>query len=216
MAGLISLLAGFCGCSSEPRAELLRRPAGKILIVCYSESGNQNTLTAAKWIQEQLGGDLYRIRMVKPYNSGSYREVLKESKLHLDNKVRPEILPFAGNVADYDIIFVGSPVWYGTFAPPLGTFFSTHDLAGKMVIPFCTHGGGGAGHLYEDVAQAAPHSKILPGLTLRGSNVVERTIGRGTRDKASPDEVVRWLNQIIPAMAGQRAREVQGENGHVR
>ena len=200
MTGLATLLGFLCGCSSEPHAELICKPTGKILIVCYSESGNQNTLTAAKWIQEQLGGDLYQITMVKPY-SKSYREVLKESKRHLDNKVFPEILPFAGNVADYDIIFAGSPVWYGTFAPPLGTFFNSHDLSGKTVIPFCTHGGGGAGHLFEDIAKAAPRSKILPGLALKGSNVLERTIGRGTRDKVSPDEVVRWLNQIIPAIA---------------
>lgn len=200
MTGLISLLASLSGCSSEPKAELLRKPAGKILIVCYSESGNRNTLTAAKWIREQVGGDLYQIKMVKPY-SASYRKVLKESKLHLDSGVKPEILPFTGKVADCDTIFVGSPVWYGTFAPPLATFFGKHDLSGKTVIPFCTHGGGGAGHLYEDVAKAAPHSKILPGLTLRGSNVVERTLGLGTGNKASPDEVVRWLNQIIPAAA---------------
>ena len=200
MTGLASLLAGLCGCSSEPRAELLRKPEGKILIVCYSESPNQNTMTAAKWIRQQVGGDICVIKMVTPY-SDSYRKVLKESKHHLDNDIKPEILPLDKNVADYDVIFVGSPVWYGTFAPPLGTFFSKYDLSGKTVIPFCTHGGGGAGHLFEDVAKAAPKSKVLPGLSLKGSNVVERTIGRGTRNKASVNEVVRWLNQIIPAIA---------------
>ncbi len=66
-----------------------------------------------------------------------------------------------------------------------------------MVIPFCTHGGGGAGHLFADVAKAAPNAKVLPGLTLKGSNVVERTLGRGTASKASPDEVVKWLNGIF-------------------
>lgn len=192
-----SLVGLFCGCSNSPQAVLNRKPAGKILIVCYSESANQNTMTAAKWIQQQTGGDLCAVRMAVPY-SDSYRKVLKESKQHLwTTRIKPEILPLGRNVADYDIIFVGSPVWYGTFAPPLGTFFSQNDLSGKTVVPFCTHGGGGAGHLFEDVAAAVPNSKVLPGLTLKGSNVVERTLGRGTAAKASPDEVVNWLNKIF-------------------
>ena len=193
---MASLLGVLCGCSNSQPAALTRKPEGKILIVCYSESANQNTMTAAKWIQQQVGGDLCGIKMVTPY-SDSYRKVLKESKTHLDNNIKPEILPLGKNAADYDIVFVGSPVWYGTFAPPLGTFFSQNDLSGKTVIPFCTHGGGGAGHLFDDVAKAAPKSKVLPGLTLKGSNVVERTIGRGTASKASPDEVVKWLNEIF-------------------
>ncbi len=196
MAAAASLLGVLCGCSHSSQVTLTRKPEGKILIVCYSESANKNTLTAAKWIRQQVGGDLCVIKMVTPY-SDSYRKVLKESKHHMDNNIKPEIMPLDRIVADYDIVFVGSPVWYGTFAPPLGTFFSQNDLAGKTVIPFCTHGGGGAGHLFDDVAKAAPKSKILPGLALKGSNVVERTIGRGTASKASPDEVVKWLNEIF-------------------
>lgn len=196
MTVMASLLGFFCGCSNSSPATLNRKPEGRILIVCYSESANQNTMTAATWIQEQVGGDLCSVKMVAPY-SESYRDVLKEAKNHLDNGIKPEILPLDKNVGDYDIVFVGSPVWYGTFAPPLGTFFSTNDLSGKTVIPFCTHGGDGAGHLFEDVAKAAPESKILPGLALKGSNVVERTLGRGTASKASPDEVIEWLNEIL-------------------
>ncbi len=196
MTLMASLLGFFCGCSNSSPVTLNRKPEGRILIVCYSESANQNTMTAATWIQEQVGGDLCSIKMAAPY-SDSYRDVLKEAKNHLDNGIKPEILPLDKNVGDYDIVFVGSPVWYGTFAPPLGTFFSQNDLSGKMVIPFCTHGGGGAGHLFEDVAKAVPKSKVLPGLTLKGSNVVERTIGRGTASKASPDEVIEWLNEIL-------------------
>ena len=196
MTVMASLLGFFCGCSNSSPTTLIRKLEGKILIVCYSESANQNTMTAATWIQEQVGGDLCSIKMAAPY-SDSYRDVLKEAKNHLDNGIKPEILPLEKKVGDYDIVFVGSPVWYGTFAPPLGTFFSQNDLSGKTVIPFCTHGGGGAGHLFEDVAKAVPKSKVLPGLTLKGSNVVERTIGRGTASKASPDEVIEWLNEIL-------------------
>ena len=196
MAAATAILALFCGCDREQPAALKRKPEGRILIVCYSESANRNTLTAAELIRSQVGGDLVEIRMVKPYGSG-YRQVLKESKHHLDNGIKPEIQPLGKNAADYDVIFIGSPVWYGTFAPPVGTVLAQNDLSGKNVIPFCTHGGGGAGHLYDDLAKAAPGAKILPGLTLRGSNVVERTIGRGTKDKVKPHEIVERLNEIL-------------------
>lgn len=196
MAALASVCAFFCGCDQEQPAALKRRPVGRILIVCYSESANRNTMAAAELIRSQVGGDLAEIKMVKPYSSG-YRQVLKESKRHLDGGVKPEILPLGKNAADYDVIFIGSPVWYGTFAPPVGTFLAQNDLSGKTVIPFCTHGGGGAGRLYDDLAKAAPGAKILPGLTLRGSNVVERTLGRGTKDKVKPREIVERLNEIL-------------------
>lgn len=196
MTVIASVLGFLFGCSNASPATLIRKPEGRILIVCYSESANQNTMTAATWIQQQVGGDLCAVKMVAPY-SESYRDVLKEAKNHLDNGIKPEILPLDKDVSNYDIVFVGSPVWYGTFAPPLGTFFSKNDLSGKTVIPFCTHGGGGAGHLFEDVAKAAPESKILPGLELKGSNVVERTLGRGTASKASPNDVVNWLNDTL-------------------
>lgn len=56
-----------------------------------------------------------------------------------------------GNIADYDIIFLGSPIWSGTIAPPVKTFLSGHDLSGKRIIPFVTHGGGGAGSSFTDM-----------------------------------------------------------------
>lgn len=193
---IAGLLGALCGCrNSQPEEVLTWKPEGKVLIVCYSESGNQNTLTVANWIQELTGGSLHQIKMKTPY-SKDYRDVLKESKHHIDNKISPEILPFGEDVKDYDIIFIGSPVWYGTFAPPMGTFLKQHDFFGKTVIPFCTHGGGGAGKLYDDLKTAIPGAKILPGLTVKGSNIVERTIGRGTKSKASKDEVIRHLNNI--------------------
>lgn len=193
---MASIIVFFCGCSNNPQVMLNKKPIGKILIACYSESPNQNTLTVAKWIQEQLNADLHVIKMEKPY-SNSYKKVLKESKYHLDNNINPEILPFNMNIENYDIVFIGSPVWYGTFAPPIKTFLSQNDFSGKTVIPFCTHGGGGFGHLYEDIAKLLPNSKVLSGLTLRGSNVIERTIRRGTASKESSDKVVLWLNEVL-------------------
>lgn len=191
--GLLTLLTG---CVKHLDVTLNKKPEGKVLIVYYSQSENKNTQTVANWIHEQIGGDLVEIEMVTPY-SDSYRDILKESKEHLDKGITPPIKALKKNVADYDVIFIGSPVWYGTFAPPVGTFLKANDFSGKTVIPFCTHGGGGAGKLYQDLAAATPGAKILPGYTAKGSNIVERKLGRGTDDKVSHTEIIDWLNKIL-------------------
>ena len=192
LAGLAGLLSG---CKNTPPEVLNWKPDGKVLIVCYSESCNQNTLTVAKWIRELTNGSLHQIRMKTPY-SKEYRKVLKESKHHLDNRIFPEILPFDGDIKEYDIIFIGSPVWYGTFAPPLESFIRKYDFSGKTVIPFCTHGGGGAGKIYEDLKKILPGAEVKPGLTVKGSNIIERTFKRGTKNKSSKEEIIHFLNRI--------------------
>ncbi len=196
-AAAVLAVTGFAGCwyfsGEKPvTAKLKVKPEGKILIVCYSQSRNQNTRKVAGWIQQQLGGDILDIETVKPYSS-NYFSVLKECR----KEPMPEIKKFPFKIEDYDIIFIGSPIWYGTFAPPVKTFLSQADLQGKTVVPFCTHGGSGAGTFYSDIRQAAAGAEVLDGLILRGSNIVERVIRRGTGEMESPDAVVEWLNRIF-------------------
>ncbi len=66
-------------------------------------------------------------------------------------KTHPPLKPVP-SLDGYDIVFVGAPIWYGTYAAPLMTFFDSNKLAGKTIVPFCTHGGGGAGKSFADVA----------------------------------------------------------------
>lgn len=195
--GVASLLSvPGCGKKEFPGPVPEVKIPGKILIVYYSQSGTRNTATVAGWIRQLAGGDVFEIVMEHPY-SGNYFSVLRESKKHMDEKTDPEIRPFPGKISDYDVIFIGSPIWYGTFAPPVGTFLHQHDFTGKTVVPFCTHGGGGAGSLREDVAQAAKGANVLPELVMKGHNIAERVIGRGTADKCSPPEVAVRLNEIF-------------------
>ncbi len=186
------------GCRKElpPPETLQKKPSGRILIVCYSQSATKNTRTAAEWIQEMTGGDLLEIEMEKPY-SGNYFAILKESKKDMESNTLPAIKPFLQKTADYDIVFIGSPIWYGTFAPPVGTFLAQNDLKGKTVIPFCTHGGGGPGTFYADLQKAAPGAKVLDGIALRGSNIVERTLRCRMDDGDCKKELVSWLNRIL-------------------
>lgn len=135
----------------------------KILIACYSLTGN--TEKFAKAIHDATDGDLFSIKMVNPYPK-VYSEVLKASKPDWQNKVKPPLSNKVENFDDYDVIFVGSPNWFGTMAPPVFTFLSEYDFSGKTVIPFMTHGGGGASHGFTEAAEAVPNSTVLDGLAI--------------------------------------------------
>jgi len=185
--------------SNVKGAELVNKPEGKILIVYFSESPNQNTHTVAMWIHEAVGGDIQRINMIEPY-VGSYGEILNRGREEFQSNIRPAIRPFEKDIADYDIIFIGSPIWFNTYAPPLATFLDGNDFKGKTVVPFCTHGGHGPGNFYGDIKKNTEGAiMILPGFTGIGSNQVERRIRRGTRHIMSKNDVVVWLNEAFGA-----------------
>lgn len=187
----------FSSQTSAKEISLTNKPKGKVLVVYYSQSKNKNTETIAKWINNAVDGDMYEIEMIKPYSEG-YKDVLKESKQDIDNNNNPAIKPFTKNISDYDTIFIGSPIWYGSYAPPVGTFLANNNLKGKTIIPFCTHGGGGAKNFYSNISNNAKEAIIVPnGFTAKGSNIIERTIGYGTKNKVSQEDVTQWLNEIF-------------------
>ena len=94
-------------------------------------------------------------------------------------------------------MFVRSPTWYGRAAPPGAACCGARACAGKTVVPFCTHGGGGAGRYFVDVRKACPAATVKEGLTIRGSNQVERRLGTGVTVHHTEDDVVNWLNAVF-------------------
>ena len=168
---------------------------GKVAIVYFSQSKVGNTATVAQWIAKHTGGDLISIDPVEPYPE-AYGDTLKAAKKDMGNGgVRPiKPLPDLGGC---DIVFIGSPIWYGTYAPPVAEFFKTHTFAGKTVVPFCTHGGGGEGRFFLDVGKACPEASVKKGLVIRGSNQIERRLGSGVKSHHTEDDVIRWLNEIF-------------------
>ena len=173
---------------------LANKPKGKIAIVYYSQSQVQNTALVAKWIQKHVGGDLLPIEMVEPYPD-AYFSTIKASYKHRKNGIHPAIKPVPA-LDEYDIVFIGSPICYGTYAPPVATFFDSNRLAGKSIAPFCTHGGGGAGRFFDDIRAACPEAKVLDGLSIRGSNQIERRLNLGVTSHHTEDDVVNWLNEL--------------------
>lgn len=180
---------------TEATVPLTAKIPGKVAVVYYSQSKVRNTATVAQWIAKHTGGTLTELEMAEPYPE-PYSATLKAVGKDFEAGTLPALknLP---NLDGYDVVFLGSPIWYGTYALPVGTFLKANPLAGKIIVPFCTHGGGGAGRFAADIRKACPNAKVLDRLVIRGSNQIERRMGLGVSVRHTEDDVVKWLNRIF-------------------
>ena len=133
-----ALMTG-AGCSGQEQPKVSAEPS-RVLIAYYSWGGN--TKYAAAQIQKATGGTLFEIKPVKPYPS-EYRECTVQARKEIQEGGRPELAAKVEDMGKYDVIFIGSPNWWSTIAPPVASFLASYDLSGKTVIPFATSGGSG-------------------------------------------------------------------------
>jgi flavodoxin len=159
-----------------------RNKMSKTLVVYYSHTGN--TREIAKQIQGATDADIFEIEPVNPYPS-EYHETTEQAKKEINAGFKPEIKGGVDNIKDYDVVFVGSPCWWSTIAPPVATFLSTHDLSDKTIIPFMTHGGSGLGHSVSDITKLAPDAIVKAGRAFYGSSA-----------KSAKDDVEKWLKDM--------------------
>ena len=155
----------------------------KVLVVYFSRSGR--TRQVAHWIQEAAGADLLELKTVTPYPAG-YSEVVKQARKEIDANFRPELSTKIENLAQYDIIFVGTPNWWSTMAPPVATFLTSYDFTGKKIVPFVTHGGGGKARCASDMKPLCPQAVFLKPLAIRDGRVPE-----------SKNDVVTWTKASL-------------------
>ncbi len=168
------LTAVLTGCSGAPTKENTQPPVpqttlpalqGKKILITYF-SYSTNTAQTARLLQAKTGGELFTIEPATPYSTTDYRSVSAQGQREVRSGYKPLLKTRLNNISDYDIIFLGSPIWWGTMAPPVATFLADYDLTDKTIVPFCTHAGYGAGTYFDDIAKAAPQAKVLPGLAL--------------------------------------------------
>lgn len=157
--------------AAAPRAQATGEAGKRALVVYYSYTGNTRAL--AEQIGRSFGGDLFELQPVTPYAS-DYDTVVAQGKREVEAGYRPSLQAMPPHLAEYDIVFVGTPIWWYTIAPPIATFLAEANLVGKTVVPFCTHGGYGAGRSLEDVKRLAPHSRVVEQLSLRGGDSYEQ------------------------------------------
>ena len=136
----------------------------------YIEKGN--TAILAETIADATGGDLFTITTVVPYPD-DYATMLQVAQEEIDTDARPELAGIVENMDDYDIIFIGYPIWHGRMPQAIYTFLESYDLTGKTVIPFNTHEGSGQSGTQQVIANALPGSAVLQGLAVRGKTAQE-------------------------------------------
>ena len=107
---------------------------------------------------------------VNPYD-GSFTETIERCLQERNEGVTPEIQPVKADIASYDVIFIGYPIWFGTYAPPVITFLKNVDLGGKKIVPFCTYGSGGLESSVKDLREAQPNAEVLDGYGVRAARL---------------------------------------------
>ena len=171
--------------------------SSRILIVCFSRAGENynvgkiekgNTEKLAEIIMEQTGGDLFRIETVIPYPE-SYDETLDIATREYQNNERPELTGQVENWEDYDIIFLGYPIWWAGLPMALHTFMESYDWQGKTVIPFNTHEGSGQAGTQQVIEDKLSGATVLQGLAVRGSKAQNDAEGTAA-------DVAAWLKEL--------------------
>ena len=169
MAGILT----GCTQSSAATAEPVAVEKGKVAVIYYSWSPDGNTRFAAQTIAAKAGAKMFEIKAEKPYST-NYRTCCDEAKPECyDKQLRP-IRKIEGlDLAQYDVIFVGTPNWWGTMAPPVRTFLSQNAAAlkGRTVCLFQTNGGGGMQRCEKEFAEIVPDSQVLPAQAFSGGSV---------------------------------------------
>lgn len=148
LAASAAALTAFNSCNAQEKKENIMPNDKKVLIAYYSLSGNTKDIAEA--IRSKTGGDIFRIETVQSYPE-EYRATTAQAKREINEGFHPELKGKIDNIAQYDIIFIGSPNWWGTIAPAVSSFLADYDLKGKTVIPFITHGGGGVQNTITDL-----------------------------------------------------------------
>lgn len=138
----------------------------KTLVIYISFSGV--TKKVAERVSEFLNSDILEIKPAIPYTNEdlNWNDLMSRSSKEMqDSDSRPEIEEL-GDISSYDIIYIGYPIWWGTYPREINTFMDKYDLAGKTIIPFCTSGGTGISKSIRDFKKFLPNSDVKEGKRL--------------------------------------------------
>ena len=169
MAGIFTGYTRSNAATTEPVAV----EKGKVAVVYYSWSPDGNTRFAAQTIAAKAGAQMFEIKAETPYST-NYRTCCNEAKPECQDKRLRPIQKIEGlDLAQNDVIFVGTPNWWGTMAPPVRAFLSQNAavLKGKTVCLFQPNGGGGMQRCGKEFAELVPGSKVLPAQAFSGGSV---------------------------------------------
>lgn len=153
----------------------------KKLVAYFSASGA--TAKAAKTLAKAADADLYEITPKIPYTKNDLDWMNKNSRSTVemnDPSSRPRLAETTANIGEYDVIFVGFPIWWYTAPTIIKTFLEAYDFSGKVIVPFATSGGSGMGKTAETLQEIVSNAKVQSGRLLNG--------------KLDVSELKKWAN----------------------
>lgn len=165
-------------------AETETQTEGTKILVAYFSATN-TTEGVAEHIANGLNADLYEIIPEEPYTDEDldYNDNNSRSTLEMnDPSSRPAIAGSVENMEQYEIVFLGYPIWWGEAPRIVSTFMESYDFSGKTIVPFCTSGGSGIGSSASNLEQLTSGATWLEGRRLNGSD--------------SQDTVMEWVNGL--------------------
>lgn len=147
----------------------------KKLVAYFSASGT--TKKTAELLAEAAGADLYEITSKVAYTKADLNWMDKKSRSSVemnDKKFRPEIEDKDANIAEYDEIILGFPIWWYVAPTIVNTFLEKFDFSGKKVVLFATSGGSGFGNTVKELQPSAPNTEIVEGKILNSKSEIEK------------------------------------------
>ena len=170
--------------AAQPEAtDALEQANVKVLVAYFSATNT--TATVADHLADGLQADLYRIIPEEPYTDADldYNDNNSRSTLEMnDPAARPAISGSVENMDQYDIVFIGYPIWWGDAPRIVSTFVESYDFSGKTIVPFCTSGGSGISASAANLEQLTSGADWLDGQRLYGSD--------------SQETIMEWVNSL--------------------
>lgn len=190
------------GVATDESESKTENTSGNKTLIAYFSPANSDTVDAisnatprvgnistveyvAQKIHEQVDADVVKIMPIDPYPT-DYDEARDRVHSEADNNERPEFtLDVDVNPEDYDVVFVGYPIWYFQMPMIMNTFFETYDFSGKTIIPFNSHAGSSDGGTYTAISELEPEATVLDGLPTEGESAAE-----------SDESIKEWLSGL--------------------
>ena len=174
------LASGAAACAAEEQTPT--RSASRALVAVFTRTGN--TRVIAGQLQRALGAELFEIQPALPYPE-DYEQTVEQARRERDAGFEPALKTTIPTIAAYDTLFLGFPVWGETSPPIIRAFLSAHDLAGKVIRPFITHGGYGLGRSLSVLRSHAPRAQLLEAFSMEAD-----------QERRTLNQVTDWLRVI--------------------
>lgn len=141
----------------------------KILVAYFSATGTTKKL--AEYVASSVGADLYEIKPETPYTSADLNWHDRSTRATTEQNTptaRPKISGSVANMAQYDVVFVAYPIWWGQAPKIIYTFLESYDMSGKTIVPFCTSGSSGIGSSASNLKLSASRATFKDGKRFAG------------------------------------------------